>query len=1151
MNTLKDLFKAIRKAGGLSKYDTYDTFEGWLFQTDNLSKRLNDFFRYVQQNPSLQIDGSEKVLFYGQFLATAYYAENCQAVTYLKFYYHLLRSENLLKPYNDFKSFLTFLTNAEKRTNFYVFLEQLDYLGKDESAETIKTEINQYYLTLADALKVIPEALNKSDFKSAYQAIKNTKQFDFYESFDDFNSQANAFLNLYFTEHLSNLIRGKGPITELQKALLKSEAYSETFASNPVIEVAVQNLKQQINIRQKEIEELEIETMLQDYEMFSIDELEKLRETAEKYSNTFENKYVATKAINKINGQIAIKKREKEDEELKLILKNFNIQKDRLVKTQPIATYCNDLDEVILQYETGIQHQYFKQLLVGKFSNPKDKQELFIPFFNNVCYSWNTNKINKVEAYNSIQNIALRLALSLPKGHLKIRLIDEDFGTNFQMLLGLPDEIRGTEIYYDETQVNLLFNQLKKRDSKVIFDKLKNQYKSLVDFNIQNIYEYEPLELILVNNFPAFFQEPFLKYIQNQMNKPTKTGVYYLFAVNENLLEDEEMKDIFNSIVSNSVNMTGSLADISPDTNFKSERIPLVELEKELIDISGNTVNRFTELYNSKKPFNQSQAANTKTAEEDKNTLNGIRIQIGATEKGQPVHLDFSEDSGAYHGLLCGTTGSGKTLLLHQIIYGGSIKYSPNELQFALLDYKNGVGFQNYENLPNTRILGIDADIEFGYLTLKYFIDLMKERAEQFKKFGVTKLSDYREKSKENCPRMLIIIDEFQVLVNGGEADRQITERTKQLMEDIVRQGRSYGVHLLLATQTPSGVKWNSSTLENIGARIGLRMSRDAEYYLFKHSKPIASAFTEKFGKGVINNKSGIESESFTFDVTPFDEGKLEILVNELAYDRKKEGNFPGKRTIFKQNQVYTKVINLNTIAWNSENKPLQISLGQRADISMAELTIPLKDEPLKNVLILGHPNETMNEMIGALLGQYIGASADTTKVTAFVGNPVFKEYINNSFNPTFLSSIQTQSTEFISKIDELHELINNTIDNPEFHFPRQIFIIYGLSQLTNLFPADNYSQTARQFAGKFNTILQQSQKINLTIIIMAEEKPMFQQIFGFNYNDFEYAISLPGIKNKYIVDTTDTYQLSANMGLLFQRKTNESIKFNRISINP
>ena len=1150
MNSLKDLFKAIKKTGGLSKYNTFEAFEEWLFQKDNLSKRLNDFFRFIQQKPSLQIDASKKGSFFGQFLAIAYYTENCEAVTYLKFYYHLLKSENLLKPYNDFKSFLHFLTNPENRNNFYGFLNQLDYLGKDESGESIKNKINHYYLTLAESEKIIPEALNQSDFEAAFRAIKNTKQFDFFDGFDDFNLKANAFINLYFSTHLSNLIGKKVPIPELQKALQKSETYRELFTSDQLITEAVNNLKQQIKIRKKEEEELEIETMLKDYKVFTIDDLEKLRKTVKKCSETFENKNIATNAVNKIDGQIAIKKREQEEEKLKLILKNFDIQKDRLVKTQPIATYCNDLDEVILQYETGIQHQYFKQLRVGDFSVSKVTQELFIPFFNNICYCWNINTISKTEAYNSIQNIALRMALSLPKGHLKIRLIDEDFGTNFQMLLGLPDEIRGSEIYYDETQVNLLFDQLKKRDSRVIFDKLKNQYKSLVDFNIQNSYEFEPIELILVNNFPAFFQEPFLKYIQNQLNKPTKTGVYYLFAVDGNLVEDEEIKDIFNSIMSKSMNMTGTLADISPDANFKSELIPAVKLEKELIDISGNAVNRFTELYNSKKPLNQSQVANAKSAEEEKSTVNGIKIHIGATEKGLPVHLDFSEDSGAYHGLLCGTTGSGKTLLLHQIIYGGSLKYSPDELQFALLDYKNGVGFQNYENLPNARILGIDADIEFGYLTLKYFMDLMKERAEQFKKYGVTKLSDYREKSKQKCPRMLIIIDEFQVLVSGGDADRQITERTKQLMEDIVRQGRSYGVHLLLATQTPSGVKWNSSTLENIGTRIGLRMSRDAEYYLFKHSKPIASAFTEKFGKGVINNKSGIESESLTFDVASFDEGKLAIMVNELAYDRKKEGNFPAERTIFKQNQVYTKVINLNTVAWNSENKPLQITIGQRADVSMSELTIPLKDEPLKNALLLGLPNETMNEMIGAMLGQYIDASAESATVTVFAGNPVFKEYINKSFNPTLLS-IQTQPSEFIAKIEELHEIIYNTINHAEFQRPRQILIIYGLSQLTNLFPAENYSQAARQFSSKFNLVLQQADKINLTIIVNAEEKPMFQQIFGFNYNDFEYAISLPGVKNKYVVDINDTYPLPSNMGVLFRRKTNEIVKFNRISINP
>ena len=62
--------------------------------------------------------------------------------------------------------------------------------------------------------------------------------------------------------------------------------------------------------------------------------------------------------------------------------------------------------------------------------------------------------------------------------------------------------------------------------------------------------------------------------------------------------------------------------------------------------------------------------------------------------------------------------------------------------------------------------------------------------------------------------------------------------------------------------------------MENIAIRIGLRMSNDAENYLFKHNKPIASEFVERFGKAVYNDKSGVQSESIVFNVDELDEDK-------------------------------------------------------------------------------------------------------------------------------------------------------------------------------------------------------------------------------------------------------------------------------------
>ena len=135
------------------------------------------------------------------------------------------------------------------------------------------------------------------------------------------------------------------------------------------------------------------------------------------------------------------------------------------------------------------------------------------------------------------------------------------------------------------------------------------------------------------------------------------------------------------------------------------------------------------------------------------NPSEGIKVKIGATDKRKPVYLDISNDSGAYHGLICGTTGSGKSVLLHQIITAGVKQYTPNELQFVLLDYKEGTGFKVYKDLPHARIIAIDADIDFGYESFKFLTNEMKERAKLFKKYDTKDIKTIQRKNKERLPK--------------------------------------------------------------------------------------------------------------------------------------------------------------------------------------------------------------------------------------------------------------------------------------------------------------------------------------------------------------------------------------------------------------
>lgn len=176
------------------------------------------------------------------------------------------------------------------------------------------------------------------------------------------------------------------------------------------------------------------------------------------------------------------------------------------------------------------------------------------------------------------------------------------------------------------------------------------------------------------------------------------------------------------------------------------------------------------------------------------------------------------------HTLICGRSGSGKSNFLHVLIQNLAFYYAPNEVQLFLLDYKEGVEFNAYvadTPLEHARLVSVASSVSYGITFLKWLCDEMQKRAELFKQFNVKDLSDYRK--QEKMPRLIVVIDEFQVLFS----DNKSTKAVEGHLNTLLKKGRSYGVHLVLATQTMRGTDINPSFKAQIANRIALPM--DAE----------------------------------------------------------------------------------------------------------------------------------------------------------------------------------------------------------------------------------------------------------------------------------------------------------------------------------
>ena len=126
-------------------------------------------------------------------------------------------------------------------------------------------------------------------------------------------------------------------------------------------------------------------------------------------------------------------------------------------------------------------------------------------------------------------------------------------------------------------------------------------------------------------------------------------------------------------------------------------------------------------------------------------------------------------------------------------------------MEFYLVDFKKGVEFKCYASrrLPHARVVAIESDREFGLSVLQRVDEELRRRGDLFRKLGAQDLAGYkRAGGTEPMPRTLLMIDEFQEFFT--EEDR-VSQGAAVLLDRIVRQGRAFGIHVLLGSQTLGG----------------------------------------------------------------------------------------------------------------------------------------------------------------------------------------------------------------------------------------------------------------------------------------------------------------------------------------------------------
>ena len=275
-----------------------------------------------------------------------------------------------------------------------------------------------------------------------------------------------------------------------------------------------------------------------------------------------------------------------------------------------------------------------------------------------------------------------------------------------------------------------------------------------------------------------------------------------------------------------------------------------------------------------------------------------LAAPMGVKTKNQMVYLDIGDKAGAHgpHGLVAGTTGSGKSEVLQTYILSMASLFHPYEVGFVIIDFKGGGMANQFSNLPHLigTITNIDGrEINRSLLSIK--AELIK-RQEMFSQSGVNHINDYIKLYKSGkvstpMPHLIMIVDEF------AELKQEYPDFMKELIS-AARIGRTLGIHLILATQKPAGVV-DAQIWSNSKFKLCLKVqTREDSNEVIK--TPLAAEIVEP-GRAYfqVGNNEIFDLFQSAYSGAPVPEGNENNEKIYAIYEK----NFWGKKTLMYTNK--------------------------------------------------------------------------------------------------------------------------------------------------------------------------------------------------------------------------------------------------------
>ena len=508
------------------------------------------------------------------------------------------------------------------------------------------------------------------------------------------------------------------------------------------------------------------------------------------------------------------------------------------------------------------------------------------------------------EAIGALNNVILRLLSIAPPGRLNFTILDPvGLGQNFAGIMHLADyeeQIINSRIWTQSNQIEQKLADLNEHMEKVIQMYLRNEYATIAEYNEQAGVIAEKYYFLVIADFPSNFTETAAKRLLSIAASGARCGVYMLIHWDQRQPLPPEF--IPDELRASSVCLSGKGNQFLlggkpiPGTDLTLDAAPPPEFAIEFVNKVGVASRDSSRV---EVPFAHVAPPEAEIWSED--TSRELRVPVGRTGATKFQYLAIGKGT-CQHALVAGKTGSGKSTLFHVIITNLALWCSPEQVEFYLVDFKKGVEFKCYatHRLPHARVVAIESDREFGLSVLQRVDDELRHRGDLFRQLGVQDVAGYkRAGGTEPIPRSLLIIDEFQEFF---VEDDRISQTASLLLDRIVRQGRAFGIHVILGSQTLGGAYTVArTTLGQMVIRIALQCNEADAYLIMDENNP-APRLLSRPGEGIYNDMAGMIEGNSPFQVVWLPDQvretylkKVRARADEAEVQRpKSEGRSPG-----------------------------------------------------------------------------------------------------------------------------------------------------------------------------------------------------------------------------------------------------------------